>query len=175
MNALILGGESPRHQTWVRQVADALRLPFEKVVFVDYKHWPEKAETDIAHEINAASEAARDLGEYVVIAKSIGTAITALAIKDGKLRPVRCVFLGFPLRGIVRRMAAEQEWLADLPPTVFVQNEHDPTGAAEDVAAYLKTAPLKQYRLHVLPNNDTHDYTDLDLITRFATAQAPAE
>src|SRR5258706_12101649 len=97
MNALILGGESPRHYDWVRTVAEHLKPAFDKVVYLDYRHWSAGGGSDIEYETAEVAKLTDDLGEYVIVAKSIGTVIATLGIASGTLKPARCVFLGLPL------------------------------------------------------------------------------
>jgi predicted alpha/beta-hydrolase family hydrolase len=169
MNALILGGENPRHYEWVRRVAVELQPHFKHAEYLDYRHWSTGEPTDVAHELEAAERLAARLGDYVIVAKSIGTVIAILGISGEKLKPVRCVFMGLPL-GAAERFIRDKSAFANVPPTMFVQNEHDPLGSGAEAAAYLKALPIKQYDLIVIPG-DTHDYADFALIARLAAGQ----
>lgn len=169
MNALVLGGMSSRHKVWVRHVTEALKPHFTEVVFLDYRHWDvEGGQIDIEYEIDQAAMLAKDLGDYVVVAKSIGTAIATLAAARGQLAPKRCLFMGFPLKVVQEDMPEVAVALSKLPKTTFLHNAHDPLGIGEDVGTYLQinVAP-RQYTLMILPG-DTHDYVDLDQIVRLS-------
>lgn len=168
MNALILGGESPRHHAWVRVVAEALEPHYDKVAFLDYHHWQaDGAEIDLEYELNAAAKLAGTLGDYIVVAKSIGTVIAILANARGRIAPHSCVFLGFPLRVVAGVRPEVAAGLKSLPRTVFVQNEQDPLGSAAAIQAYVEANPPARYKLQELPG-DTHDYTDFKLIAQLA-------
>jgi hypothetical protein len=162
MNVLILGGESPRHKAWVRQVAEAVASQFGTVAYLDYKHWDTGEPTDIEHEIQAAANIAKDLGEYIVIAKSIGTVITTLGNARGVLHPKRCVFLGLPL-GAARRIDGVVPGMKLLPATVFIQNSHDPLGSADEVKSFISLYG-NDSALCLATAGDTHDYADFTLI-----------
>src|SRR5258708_1357816 len=97
MNALILGGESPRHYEWVRTVAEHLKPSFEKVVYLDYRHWSTGGGSDIEFETAEVAKLTDNLNEYAIVAKSIGTVIATLGVASETLKPTRCVFLGLPL------------------------------------------------------------------------------
>ena len=173
MNALLLPGMSPRHREWIRQLAEAIKPHFGEVRFLDYAHWDTPgAEMDLEREIHQAAELAKDLGEYVVIAKSIGTVLTTLGTARGMLAPQACVFLGFPLNVVHDLLEAGElaEALKQLPPTAFVHNQNDPLGTADEVRAYLaKNAPAK-YEIIPTPG-DTHDYVDFNQMIQLASAQ----
>ena len=166
MNALILGGESPRHYEWVRTVAESLRPHFDKVVYLDYRHWTAGGSSDIDYEIGQAALLAQELGEYIIVAKSMGTVVASLGTARGELHPLRCIFMGTPL-GLVERVAGAPEATQKLPPTVFIQNEHDPDSSAEQVQAFVAERGNKQASCVVVPG-DTHDYIDFALIDRIA-------
>lgn len=169
MNVLILGGQSPRHKAWVRDVDAALKPYFDRLKFLDYRHWDDESlEPDLEYEVNCAAELAKDLGEYVVVAKSIGTVITSLAIARARLAPQKCLFLGFPLTVVERSLPGVADGITDLPETIFVQNEDDPLGSSSAVKAYVEANPPLKYSFEALPG-DTHDYVDFELIARLAT------
>lgn len=165
MNALILGGMSPRHKEWVREVAAELEPHFETVRFLDYKHWDTPdAEMDLEYEIAQAAKLAEELGEYVVVAKSIGMVVATLANARGTLKPQYCVFMGLPLKVVTAEIPEFGSALPKLPATHFLHNEHDPLGSADKVKAYIEAHEPKGYDLLVSPS-DTHDYVDFKLIT----------
>lgn len=167
MNILILGGESPRHYDWVRQVASALQPHCEKVAYLDYRHWASGGGIDIEHEIVQVAQLAKGLGEYIVVAKSIGIVIASLAAGRSLLHPTKCIFLGLPL-GAVERVPEVRLSFAKLPLTTFMQNTHDPLGSAAEVKAYVSAASHEQLIFLETPGN-THDYSDFELLVKLAT------
>jgi predicted alpha/beta-hydrolase family hydrolase len=170
MNVLVLGGMSPRHHEWVRGVAEALKPHMEEVVFLDYRHWQTGEEMDIEYEITQTVALAARLGEYIVVAKSIGTVITTLATSRGMLSSQRCLFMGFPLSVVEQYLPEVAEALKDLPPTTFLHNEADPLGSSKAVQAYLGAHTPPHFDFKVLPGS-THDYVDFNLITQLAIAK----
>lgn len=173
MNALILGGMSPRHKEWVRQVAEALQPHFEEVRFLDYDHWNVAgAEMDVEHELARTAGLAKDYGEYVIVAKSIATVLTTLGIARGQLNPKRCVFLGFPYKAVLELPQLNElaRALPVLPYTVFVHNEHDPLGEADTVKEFILKHRPETYEFKIVLDAATHNYTDFDQIAKLAAA-----
>ncbi len=161
---------SPRHKQWVRDVAEAVKPHFDEVRLLDYGHWETgDAMIDLESEIKRVADLAKDFGDYVVIAKSIGTAVAALAIARGLIAPKHCVFLGFPLDVTAKLPQAAELTAAfkQLPPIAFVHNENDPVGSAEAVREYLLANTPADYTLTVTPG-DTHDYVDFEQIIQLA-------
>jgi len=167
MNALILGGQSPRHQVWVRQVAESLQPYFQVVTFLDYQHWQKEVSVDLEYEIGQASHLASELGEYVIIAKSLGTMLAVHGNALGLLHPSRCIFLGLPLKAL-DGLEDMPEGLRRLPPTVFVQNAQDPLGSFADVQAYVAAHGNGRVKCLETPG-DTHNYVDFALIAKLAS------
>lgn len=165
MNVLLLGGQSPRHYHWVREFRDVLETHGHAVTLLDYAHWLRgDREIDVEHELHAAARLASAMTDYVVVAKSIGCILTAVGHERGLLAPRAALLLGFPVHG--REDDAElAHAVADLPPTIVVQNEHDPFGSAAEVGAYFAAHTPARYRLQAVPGIATHDYTDFEALT----------
>lgn len=167
MKVLILGGNSKRHYAWNRQIRDALEQHGHKVILHDYSHWESDAPiADIESEIAAVEMITKDVQDYAIVAKSIGTVIAALAASRGSLSPSRLLFLGVPYMGIAGEVAEFLPSLTSLPQTVFIQNQQDPYGNAEGLQELLNIHHPKTYELVVVPDNDTHDYIDFGLINQ---------
>ncbi len=161
MNALFLGGNSPRHQTWIHEMANELSAPFETSIVHNYKHWATgDPGADIDYEKLEISAKMADLEPYIVFAKSIGSMIALKAIFEGHLKPKACVFLGLPLNAITDMNLPAVEWLSGVKvPIYFLHNDNDPYGSAEQLRA---TVPenIDQANIIVIPG-DTHDYNDV--------------
>jgi acetyl esterase/lipase len=171
MNVLILGGNSPRHKEWVRQVAEALRPYVGQAKCLIYRHWGQGGDADVTYEIEQAAQMAKSFsGEYIIIAKSVGTVITTLGVDQRKLHPSRCIFLGFPL-SMMQHVPAAAPALTSLPPTVIVQNEHDPLGSYQDVRSFLSKLGNKHIAVTATPG-ETHDYVDFAQIRRLVLSGA---
>jgi hypothetical protein len=137
------------------------------VSYLDYKHWATGEQMDLEFEVVEAGRLAEGLGDYVVVAKSIGCVVATLATARGMIAPKKCVFLGFPL-GVIHDLPEVDTALLKLPPTTFVHNEFDTVGSAEEVKAYIAAHAPANYNLQTIPGNQTHDYTDFDTIVQLA-------
>ena len=166
MKILILGGNSPRHYDWIRELGGYLEVQGHEVILHDYQHWTTGASAaNIDAELMQLADRMADQDDYAVISKSIGTVITALGVARGILRPSRCVLLGVPYNGIAGATRDFDTSLKHLPQTVVIQNEHDPLGASDLVASRLEAVHNDAITLVSTPG-DTHDYRDFSLITR---------
>jgi hypothetical protein len=164
MNILILGGNSKRHYEWIREVKNALEPLVSEVRLHDYKHWVEdEPEANVEYEISAAAKTAEGLGDYILVAKSIGTVISTLGISKGLLKPKACLFMGVPLSVIPERFPNFNEDLAKLPRVTFLQNASDPLGASTELEEFINIQPPKDWQLTSFTHN-THDYADMELI-----------
>ncbi|HVX23998.1 MAG TPA: hypothetical protein VG992_01505 [Candidatus Saccharimonadales bacterium] len=163
MNMLILGGESQRHQVWVRELASALEPNADDLRILDYRHWQTNSPTiDVEYEIEQAARNAPD-EPYVVVAKSMGSVVTTLAVSRGLLKPDRCIFMGFPLAVVMANLPEVAAALPKLPPTDFLHNTADPLGSFQAVQAYITAHSPAHFTCCELPG-DTHDYSDFNRI-----------
>lgn len=161
MNLLLLPGNSLNNKGWAFEARDALASLFDRCVVHEYAHWTSGAKlADVDLEIEALKQVAKDLGNYAVFAKSIGTVIAAKGIHEGVLNPSKCIFTGAPLPLIKSQTYEYTKWLAIFgKPILFVQNSHDPVAEYEVLKAYLQSSELTGYELVELPG-DTHNYDD---------------
>ncbi|MGB4762038.1 MAG: hypothetical protein WBP12_01615 [Candidatus Saccharimonas sp.] len=168
MTILLLGGNSLRHKQWIRDFGAALATHGHEVIMQDYRHWETSdGMADIDHEIAQATEAMQGKDEYAIIAKSIGTIIGAVAVARGLLHPSKVLMLGVPYKGIAGNTPEFAPALTTLPPTVFVQNEHDPYGDSTGLDTLLTNTHPHDYSVVVVPGNNTHDYTDFTQLEQY--------
>lgn len=168
MNILLLGGNSPRHYQWIRDLGAVLIDAGHTVLLHDYAHWSTGAPlADMPTEITRLEALIENEKDYIVIAKSIGTVIATLAVNQGVLRPKKCLLLGVPITGIAADTPGFAASVSALPRTVFVQNESDPYGSAEALLSFLELCHPAAYELDVVFNNDTHDYVDFERIKSY--------
>lgn len=165
MKAMILGGNSPRHKQWIREVAGALEPAFEEVLVHDYASWADGSTTDVPSEIEAIKQATAQWDKFVIVAKSIGTVVATFGVASGELKADACVFMGVPL-SVVKAEFANGFGLAleRLPCVEFIQNEFDPYGSAAELEGYVKLHDPQAYTLTTVEHNDTHKYLDMQLI-----------
>lgn len=174
MKVLILGGNSSSNRPWALALAKQLELAGIPAYVHMYQHWDSGVPfIDIEHELQALQEQAALAGTYGIIAKSMGSLLALRGIYENVLVPTTCIFLGFPLAIVQEMSLPATAWLSMLRQKVcFIQNDQDPLGSAEAVAAYLKTAYPRKAPLVTWPNA-THEYRDFaEIATIFSSTAA---
>ncbi len=169
MQVIVLGGQSPRHYEWVREVREALEFAGLPVVLHDYAHWLNGGhEIDFEVELEAFALAASDIDDdYVIVAKSIGCVLTAVALARGLVVPKACLFLGLPLKAASQSKELHGGF-AELRVTILAQNEKDPLGAFEDVKVFARPL-VPPTTVFAALAGATHDYADFELIAALTT------
>ena len=160
MNVLILGGNSKKHYEWNRQLAAYSISQGDTPVIHDYYHWSAGEELSINWELKRLRDTVASLDTYIVVAKSVGTVIATLGVARGILSPSRCIFLGVPVTGVVREVAAFGLSLTSLPPTHIFQNEFDPYGTVLAMREYMSQYRTPKLTISSIPDIDTHEYLD---------------
>jgi len=165
MNALLLPGNSSRHGEWIENLKLAIADRFERVETQHYQHWQSGGDkADFEYEISVAQSKVELLEPYIIIAKSIGTAISVKGVADGKLKPEKLILLGVPINGGLSKDLFNG-WLSKISvPVVFVQNSNDPYGSFAEIKAAF-TGKSKSLKFVELPG-ETHDYLDFDAIAK---------
>jgi hypothetical protein len=160
MNALLLPGNSSRHGEWIENLKLAIADRFERVETQHYQHWQSGGDkADIEYEISVAQSKVELLKPYIIIAKSIGTAISVKGVADGKLKPKKLILLG------MQPFDHFSEWLQKIDiEIVIIQNTNDPLGSFAEIKAAF-TGKSKSLKFVELPG-ETHDYLDFDAIAK---------
>jgi hypothetical protein len=164
MDLILLPGNSPHNKAWIEEVERHLRDLFTKTDIQYYKHWKTgESIADTDYEISVLSEKARPLKDFVILAKSIGTFITLESIKINKIKPKKCILIGFPYKLFVEKKSLskiEESFRALKIPVLFIQNSLDPYGSYKELVDFLKKSILKNYKTIEFSDKDTHDYED---------------
>jgi predicted alpha/beta-hydrolase family hydrolase len=149
----------------VEHLKTNLSSRLDTVVTQHYRHWESGEDwADVDYEISVAVNRVANLNPYIIIAKSIGTAIAAKGSYDQVLKPAKLILLGVPIKGGVSGESFH-EWLRDIEvPVIIVQNAEDPMGSfAEVKEAFEDTG--SNIAFVELPGN-THDYLDFDAVAK---------
>lgn len=164
MNALLLPGNSPRHQAWIEELRTAVMPRFQQTLTLHYRHWQSgEPEADVDYELGVAEALADNLDQFVIIAKSIGTAIASDGVSKGALKPKKLILLGLPISS---SYASERykDWFDNIAIDILIaQNTNDPLGSFADVKQAFEK--LQNVSLVELPGN-THDYLDFEAIKK---------
>ncbi|MCB9823313.1 hypothetical protein H6800_03510 [Candidatus Nomurabacteria bacterium] len=165
MNILLFGGNSQRNKDWIHEVGKLLEPEFDKCVVHDYEHWDGKGEfIDFDLELSRLPDEVAELGDYVVFAKSVGSVLSLKAISQGILKPIKCVFVGLPIKLAEEDNIPLDELLKDnKTPTLIMQNTTDPVASYKKVKSYIEESKLDNYTLLEL-EGDTHSYDDFKIM-----------
>lgn len=162
MDLILLPGSSVHNKEWIEKVEVALRPYFESTKMQSYRHWAEGGDNDVDQEINALTNIAVSLKDYAIFAKSLGVVLAVKALKEGRIKPRKSVFLGTPIS-----WAAEKQYIELFRnynvPTLFIQEESDPYASYKELAAFLEESHVQNYQTAQIPGND-HDYKDIGKI-----------
>ncbi len=152
MDILLLPGNGKdSNQQWIQDVSDAVSDLFQRVHAISYKHWklPGDAEMeDVDHELAKVRSAVDDIvieDEYVVFAKSVGSAVYLRALSEGMRRPRAAVLVGIPMRSAENPTFAKVLGEAGFPavlrgydvPTTIIQNNSERFIKPEGLRAFL--------------------------------------
>ena len=152
MKTIILPGYSHKNKEWAEEVAK--NIPDSEVY--EWKHW-----SDLNVKFSAKEEAENvrkiiTAGDTSIIAKSIGTLVAVMTLKNIKVNKV--VFCGVPVNDINDDEKYEYKILADFPAEKIIvfQNSEDEHGKFEEVRNFLSQInPLIKI---VEKPGGTHDY-----------------
>jgi hypothetical protein len=168
MNLILCSGNSLRNRDWIVEVDELLRPGYEKTYVQMYKHWQTGDELiDLPHELPILGEAAKQLDEYGVFAKSIGMVLIVQALEQGLISPKFLMLCGVPLGYIVESYPQFGEVLAKANiPVTILHNDHDKVGSYQEVMEYFGDTFANSPHIRIIETEgNTHDYEDYPLIT----------
>jgi len=155
MTVLGLPGRNAETEGWLQALCT--RLGFAHAEVLHYRHWDDPLPADAAFEARRLAGRAIDL----VIGKSLGTLVAALAHEAESFRPESAILIGVPLRGLEDWQLAAYQGLAAQVPTLFVQQSQDFTGSHAELAAWARSS--RHATVIEVPGSD-HAYADLEVL-----------
>ena len=163
MDLFLLPGNHEGNAQWSQDVAAALGDKFN-VHIQSYRHWSNgQPLINFDLELNRFVESTRDIGEYVMLGKSIGAILAIKGIHEGRIRPQKCVFVGMPIRRARHEFDLDQ-WLGRYrTPTLFIQQTNDIAAPYAELEKFLKETMSGNYRLIEVPGDD-HVYGNIELL-----------
>ncbi len=166
MDYILLGGSSVRNRDWIEKISEKVfRNKSTKIVY--YKHWSENCQADLDYEVEKLAQLVNNQ-RVVIFAKSFGIIVCAKAIYERKINPKCCVFLGLPIREMLKSNpdADYERYFKNFKiKTLFVQNTKDPMMNSLEVNSFIIDRNIKNYKLLYL-ENDTHDYEDYETLDK---------
>lgn len=167
MNAIFLGGESISNKSWIEEVEKSLRNLFTETKVLDYDHWQNGGELiNLDAELPKLTDLAKDFGDYLIFAKSIGAVLTARAIFEKKISPTKGFFPGAAYLVGERTLSDFPKWANNFSlPSIFISKTNDPVSPANPMQELLKRYNFQNYQFVEIPG-DNHKYEDLDQIRK---------
>ena len=155
---LILSGNNWRNQEWTEEVERVVSEDFVLTWILKYENWKTHAAIlDPEAETGKLAEKARDFGEYAVFAKSAGTILCMKAVKEGKLKPVKCMFVGTSIKWGKEQGWPVNEWVRGFGvPTLYVQKKDDPIMGFEELRLALEELEVINCKLMEIPGSSHH-------------------
>lgn len=167
MHLIILPGNSKQfNEVWLDESAEQYGELFESVTKHVFHHWENNTENiSVSNEVEKLAEEANKLeGEYMIFAKSAGTVVTTKAIAEGKINPVKCVFVGAPWDSFAQEQGNFDEWVKSLTmPLIFIQQTNDMFFKHAQLEELLEKYQLPDYELIEI-EGENHAYDNYDFI-----------
>lgn len=169
MNLLILGGYSDYNKEWVESIKKTFGDLFESTEIMYYDNWADyKEDADIRPEVEKLKKIAEGKENLIVLAKSVGVALTLQAVHNGYIKPDKCIFLGTAYEWSKQNGWDMDVLLKDFDiPALFFQQTDDTTASFKKIKEVLEALNVKNYDMVELPGED-HKYRDVQDIRRYA-------
>ena len=163
---ILLTGNSEKTKPWIEEVARTLQPLFSSTTVQYYDHWGKGPDAliDIDVELTTLERTVAPLKHYALLGKSAGCLVILKGIREGRLRPAFCIFLGLPVTWARANNHPIDAYLDYYKiPTLFLQKDHDPAIGADELTLLLKEKHAQHHHLVSFPGND-HHYEDLQLL-----------
>jgi len=163
---ILLPGNDPSTKNWIEKIKLNLRSLFSESVAQYYNHWSKSNMIDLNVEEDRLINNLKNKKDYYIFAKSVGILVALKAIKEEKITPKKCIFLGFPYAWAKNNLIDPNTLIKDYSiPTIFIQNYSDPFCSSNNLKKILSFNSVSNHKLIVLKGN-THDYEDVHKIKR---------
>lgn len=171
MKLLLLPGNSPDHKTWIHELEELFIPNFKDVVAIEYENWKSEHAriVDLGVEIEKLKTITGEWGEYCIFAKSVGVALTIKAIREGVLKPSKCIFVGTPVLWTRENNIDLDSWIVGFSiPTLFIQQELDPCMPSPQLKQFLIDKKVANYK-YIEVGGDNHKYANTQQLVNFTT------
>lgn len=156
MPAVALSGRNPNTASWMLSVTSLIGLP--ENCLHHYRHWSSEEMANVEHEARLLT----GLKATVLVAKSFGTHVAALAHEQRNFKPAVAVLIGTPFSPMTEQELNRFQIFASSQPTLFIQQETDPGGNAALLAGALR---LRNATVAAVPGND-HLYSNVNELAK---------
>ncbi len=163
---IVLPGNSIRNKEWGEGVISHYQKWFPETYMQYYDHWQSGGRlVNFEKELSRLGDVVSDSSSsssFVIVAKSLGSILTLVAVGKGIVKPEKCIFFGMPLEmaadGVLKN---NWELLEEFEvPTLAFHNDADPTANFEFTKNTLKEhAPNINL---IKRSGDNHNYDEFD-------------
>lgn len=169
MKIILFPGNSLNNKKWSEDFREYLLTQNYQVFNIEYDHWQKQGtEIDINLELEKIRKLAQKIdSDYILIAKSIGSILSLIALQEKILNPSKIIILGFPLRLIKNQIITALDCTAEKllknvnVQTFFFQNEHDPVTSYKSLQEYLNLINNLNFEI-IMTDGDTHNYNEFN-------------
>lgn len=165
-NLIALPINSNYNKDWIDLFVEEFKSEFYETKSHCLKHWEYKEgnmEIDFKHEVNLVKNKILEWEEFTVFAKSAGSLITLMSIKEGHLKPQMAIFVVFQIKFAQSKNFDIEELLQDISILIlFIQKRYDPKATLHEIENLLESKSL-QYKI-VNIEGDTYNYEYIKLL-----------
>lgn len=163
---LILAENHPDQSRWASEVSSSLTSLFSNIWVHQYRHWedPQLNDIDLAFEHNELKSLNKITNKTIVLGKSAGVVLAAMAYSQRIITSRYAIFVGTPLHWARNNDFAIEELLRDVKiVALFIQNDMDPVCSVDELS---KTSLLSSGSIYhiVTLDGSSHDYEDLVIL-----------
>lgn len=160
---LVLSGNNKKNIVWGEECSKFFENDFDKVFYLHYDHWKNGEESiNIEVELQKIKKLVDETGEkgdWCIFAKSIGSVLALMAVKQKIFLPEKCVFFGMPLAIAESVVTDDWSYLSEFSVTTLAfHNDQDST--ADYKFTKNKLAEMAPGITLVTLSDDTHNYLD---------------
>lgn len=166
IDLVLLGGNSSKNLDWIKEVSENFENNNKNQKILYYNHW---LGPDLEMNLNLETtklaffpNSYKMSNNFKIFAKSAGIMVVLKAIKEFKLKPEGCVFVGLPLNVLEEWKLEYEPYLQDLDIKSFLfQNSGDPFGSFQKTKEVFEKLGIKNIEL-IEEKGDTHNYLSYD-------------
>jgi len=158
MELILLQGNSKGNQEWMKEVENELKDLFDSTYIQYYRHCDTGDRLiDLDYELDILSNYLKKRKNYIILGKSAGVVLALKSISEGKISPLKCMFLGTPVLWCNKENIPIEKWIKNYKiPTFFIQKTEDRVIFAKDLKKILYDSNVNNYKFIEIPGTDHH-------------------
>ncbi len=170
MNLILLPGNHITNRDRIEKIEKNLEDLFDSTYIQYYKHWQtNKNLINLEEELKILTKEANSFGKYTIFAKSAGALLALRGIFEGKISPLKCIFVGTPMSWDHAINIQADKWLRNYSvPTLFIQQTKDPFMSYQKLVKPLEKSKAKNYQIKEIPG-ETHNYENISQLKQLVS------